>query len=617
MNQNRVVSLVDAQKYLKATLALGLLGLFGVGCGSGLDPTAIGIEGRVIDYKKQVTPAVAEIFGKLLPNEGMVFTEDLPNQYQAAKKELSEIEQLSSTYSFDKAQKTALRNWAERVKEILAPLGKNLAPKAFESIDGLTAKNMADALALLLSEKSIDALLENPEIIKSLPKSARASFKVKYLSFKGFVERLFQNLVLLANAHEQRMANDQLNAIRKGIDSLEGKLQDGQRILNDKDRKKALKTLGDARKQLDSIRAIVLDMTRPSDFIGEKLLKAFKRLSGHIVAINKNLVAKTKNHVKKLVNDIYDPIMADLVKLKTVLVRYNDIIEDLNYPEEDDSKLLQLIGDAFEGKISRPVELKLKEIDTTDIIDLARLLSREKKVLLRADESSQNIVYALAQAISSNVAQAYGLVITDIIVPDHDRINKDRAELVMNDAEFDQYLKSIGNKISKMKLKDESEKRLYIIFASSFPQGSDVGSIVAELEKDDGAKLLIIDFDTLKWGGKLFSPRGLSLSEGLILTDRLLKHEGINNDSFLISDRIVRLFAAFGSMKLGNIGPLVERVAARLRLHVNSSDEVIKEEVINSFRAMGLKVNPVDRVFKDSLAEIEKNVGDDPDHYRK
>jgi hypothetical protein len=92
------------------------------------------------------------------------------------------------------------------------------------------------------------------------------------------------------------------------------------------------------------------------------------------------------------------------------------------------------------------------------------------------------------------------------------------------------------------------------------------------------------------------------VSEGLILTDRLLKHEGINNNGFMISDRIVRLFAAFGSMNLGNIGPLVERVAARLRLHVNPGNEVIKEEVISSLRAMGLKVKSVERLKKMSAS---------------
>lgn len=589
-------------------VTFGILALLS-GCRVGFDPTAVDLVGRVIDYHEQLAklpkPALVNTFGRLSPKAGVDSTGvSLESEYKQALKNVDEIRKLPDRYSFDESEKVGILLWFKNTMDELKKIEGDLG---VESLDSAQAFGLATKVTDWVKTDGI-LVTNRPLVLRdSWPAQSKVDGQKSHNALLASLEHLYQTSLLLALTIKQQDVSMAIEDITDGLIKLSGLAKDFTT--------EGLLTKFNAAVAKINAQIAALD-TAVSDIVSESLVfTGIKGLTDSLAAsigeLN-GLFVGIDAADQAAVQSANQAIQDASAKLILAINSYEQI-EGLKNPQ--DVQLKELVKKAFVSNMASVVGVKLDK--TTDINDLVKALTGNDAVILRADSGSLNLVYALVSSIESNVAQGFGL--TDsikVIGPDHDRLTRDKFDYSISNSQYDELLRSTGQKLREQGKKDGSHKSIYVVFADHYPQGSKVSYMVNQLKKN-GGKVLIIASDPSAFTGKLFVPRGLNATEAFLLANEILKSEILaSTERLLVSDRIARLFAAFGEMKIANFGPVVEDVAARLRQRPTKNDKKIQMEIIQALASIGVKIGEPSVALKDSLATIQNNLAKNPNFYR-
>lgn len=604
MARNRSISFA-------ATLTNCLLVILALSnCKSGLDPTALESEGRLIDYTKEITkldpsPAAAIVYGKLTPDASSRYTTDaMTVTYAAVVDALSQL-----TSGLPEAAKATVETWSTKAKEEMeAGVGPFVSNAEKDSAEAVKLAQSLQPYLQLAGSKSLAS--NKTPLEQSLPDAAQPKFSDNYRKLDKSVERLYQMAVFSAQHTKQLEAKKYLSQISSALDTLyRGTDEKAPVFGNSTDRAKAREFMIEAKEKFGTLK---IDVDSMSSFAktSERLKEAsakFKSWSNELGAKYTNL---TQMAARPPIVEAVSSLVSGIDELIKVAAAYEPI-EKAFMGTQLDGDLIAIAAKAFASDASSVIGASVDE--ETDINRLTKALASNKTIIIPADDSSQSIVYALASAVKNKVSKDDLPNSSAVLGINHALLINDKKELGMSDKDFNKYLKSLGQKIVKAE-KDNGEVPIYVVFADKYPASAKLAPMLTELSKGKG-KVVVIAKDTDNFNGVLFVPHGLNVSEAAVIADKILEQEGVVADREPISTRFARLFAASASMNLGNIGSVVKKLSARVKADPGQYDDKILS-VLASIPAQVPRSNAAHRVLTDPLKLVQDNLRRDPQYYR-
>lgn len=588
-----------------------------IGCKSGFDPAALNLDPQdVILYGNQVkagkVPAADVAFGQLMPGDsaerGKV---TLGHELSSLYSDFAKFRALPKAYSFDAAQTDALANWADGLeKKIAAEVAPTLSLVAKNAE---AASNLARVLVnYLKTDGSLESAIKDGE--QNIPPDAKSDFASIAKSFTDNLGRIFQISLVAAQTLMQKDASGELTEIKKDLGTLLSNLENLPLItgLNQRDRAKSVVRFAIDREK--SVRTFV-ELMSSKEKIGADLETAVAELTAALVRVNNGYVALVEPTFNAEAKDLYEKATNAAKALKKIVDDY-PTMESLKNPAAGDIKIAGLVDRAFTGDI--PVILSHANIERpTDVNELARLLSGSTDVvIMREDASSLPLIRALSASVVYEVARQVGLASVDNVVgPNHDRLNKTKADFGMSNEDFLAYVKSRAHKISAETSKEGKYKNIFVVFADHFAAGADVVGMIDEFAKN--GKVIVITAEPSKFKGSLFVPRGLNLAEGIMVANATLGKEAIKVSPISISDPVVRVLGGLGHMTLASLPTVVEDTAARIARFQNPTKTDILNSALNALAVHNVPTNLVatSNVLHDPLPIMQDYLDRDRSHY--
>lgn len=591
-----------------AALMLGFVAVAS-GCTSGcrFDPGALTLDSSQIkdygnDVKANKAPIEAIVYGQLGPGDGDGGGGgSITLQFDMIQTDLNKIKDLPKNYTFSDAQKNDLANWAQALEDGIK--GK-LAPSLSAARKGANgAKDLATSTEpYVRTGGSLTATIADGE--SKVSDAAKERYKALAADVVKDFERLYQGSIVLAQGHMQHRGKLASAKAMQALERLKHDLQSATPVVPDANL--AAAAVIDCTNAVQTLRDLLGRMTM-NDKVARLLTAAKTRFDAAVLAVQNDYinVVNLPGHKPQS-----DALFADLDAARrdfdTIATDY-PAIEALKSPVGGDAKLEALVLGAFRGDVM--ASLGLVGIDhETDINKLTSLLAKHDKVILASDNSSPLIIEGIASAVVFKMAPAFGLTgIANVVGPDHHMLNKARADLNMTEEQFHVFLTSRGKLIREHQNKD-GYKNVFVVFADEFG-GTDVNGMIEELMKDGGKVVVVTAKGAQYKDSKSFSHGFLDVSEGVVLSNAIIREMDDTINPFDLSETLVKLYAAFGDLTIGNLRPAVLDALSRVGDKRSTVD--IERGVIAALAARGVPtqlVNPSGILKEPDVDTVQRNI---------
>lgn len=590
-----------------AALTLGFLTIASgctKGCG-GFDPGALPLDSTQIrdygnDVKADKAPIEAIVYGQLGPGAGDGGGGgSIGLQFDMIQTDLNKIKDLPKNFAFSDAQKNDLANWAQALED---DVKNKLAPSlsaAKKSANG--AKDLAaNTEPYVKTGGSLATTVADGET--KVSDAAKERFRALAADLVKDFERLYQASIVMAQGQMQYKGKLAAAKAMQALKRLENDLS--ATIVPDTNVAKS--AVIDCEDAIQTLRSLFGRMTM-NDKVARLVTQAKIRLDAAVLAVQNDYINVVNLPAQKPQSDaLFADLEAARADIDTIAGDY-PAIEALKSPVGGDAKLTALAEGAFRGDVM--ASLGLVDIDhETDINKLTALLSKHDKVVLASDNSSPLIVEGVASSVVFKMAQNYGLGGVDNVVgPNHHELNKARADLNMTEEQFVVFLTSRGKLIREHQSKD-GYKNVFVVFADEFG-GADVSGMIEELMKDGGKVVVVTAKGAQYKDGKPFAHGFLDVSEGVVLSNAIIREVDDTVNPFDLSLTLVKLYAAFGDLTIGNLRPAVLDALSRVGDKRNTVD--IERGVIAALAARGVPtqlVNPSGILKEPDVDTVQRNI---------
>lgn len=254
----------------------------------------------------------------------------------------------------------------------------------------------------------------------------------------------------------------------------------------------------------------------------------------------------------------------------------------------------------------------------SDLARLVRTIATNNVVILQADESSEALIQSLAAAVHYETINVDDFDVMNVIGPNASELNQTKFEFHMSDAEYGRFLLSRAEKMRR-DMRAKKRTTIFVIFANLFDDNVALPSMIAEFLKDP-SRIIVVTTRPSRFDGVLFTPRPLSIAEGMCIANGLISNEpAIAVAPEIISEPLIKIHVALGTLTLGNIRSAVDDVKARIVLTRAQSIDEIMMHIIDALKMRSLPVERVKAsgVLNDDLLTVEQNLKKNRRYYLK
>lgn len=594
--------------------------LFG-GCKSRVDYGLLNYEPEIlIDYgakaKEGKISVGAEAFAKVdnylfFENEGII-----NEQIVKVEKATAGLKTISTLHTLIQTQADRLSAFIGRIENFNEQKIKNVAKQLNDNSIYLIAlrKNIATML-----KADDEHMLDVAWLNANMPSAAKKLFVEHIESYNQALSELYKVCTAYSLALELKANKEIAFNLKRKLSELNALNENTQLFAADEDMNEAKAALTQTKNRLDGVDTL-LDKLPEQAKVKQGLVEAVDGLKNSLsqgLSLKSRMLDKVAAEFKGSVEKIYNDMVEQFRLLESNVNRLDESVKDVEHPS-----LAELKKEAFLGKYGVNLSSELKVVPT-DLARLTKIITKNKVVQAKGDESSEKNIEALAYSIVSGRADKNGLFVDNIYVLNDEKINSNKFKFSMDDLAFKEYTKAMAQKAYQQSSDGDKYANLYVIFSDNLATGADIEDLIIIFSQGK-SRVLVVSNAFANFAGARFMPQGLDLLSAHMVAKAWQQKLRPSFTELSLADSLARLAVAFSRLpekvNLFSMESLVRDSLLRLPENSPSKAKVtvaVEHSLMAYFPNIKLEAAENSGIFVSDLKTVSDNLGKDPNFYKK